>query len=110
MNELRGQLEAGLKSALRARDGVAAGALRSTLGAIDNASAVEGPDRYRPRLGVGAGEAARRELSIEEMRGIVRAEVADRASAAAEYELLGRPAEADRLRAEAAVLEPFMRH
>jgi len=92
---------------LRARDGVAAAALRSTLGAIDNASAVEGPDRYRPRLGVGAGEAARRELSIDEMRGIVRAEVADRTSAAEEYDRLGRPAEAQRLRAEAAALQPF---
>jgi uncharacterized protein len=109
VNELRGQLEAALKSALRARDRIAAGALRSTLGAIDNAGAVEGPDRYRPLLGAGAGEAVRRELSIEELRGIVRAEVADRTSAADEYERLGRPAEADRLRAEAAVLEHFTR-
>jgi uncharacterized protein len=109
VNELRGQLEAALRSALRARDGVAAAALRSTLGAIDNASAVEGPDQYRPRLGIGAGEAARRELSIDEMRGIVRAEVADRSSAAEEYDRLGRHAEAQRLRAEADALEPFTR-
>ena len=94
---------------MTARDGVGAGALRSTLGAIDNASAVEGPDRYRPRLGVGAGEAARRELSIDEMRGIVRAEVADRTFAAQEYDRLGRPAEAQRLRAEADALKPFSR-
>lgn len=109
MNELRDQLEAALKLALRSRELIAAGALRSTLAAIDNASAVEGPDRYRPRLGVGAGEAARRELSIDEMRGIVHSEIADRASAADQYDHLGRPAEAAKLRAEAAVLEQFLR-
>jgi hypothetical protein len=49
------------------------------------------------------------EAAIDEMRGIVRAEVADRTSASQEYDRLGRPAEAQRLRAEAAALEPFTR-
>lgn len=83
---------------------MAVDALRSALGAIDNAHAVEGPAAYRPRIGLGAGEAARRELSIEAVRAIVRAEIADRAHAAEEYERLGRPEKARRLRAEAAVL------
>ena len=109
MNQLRDQLEAALKSALRARDHVATSALRSALAAIDNAGAVPGPGQYRPTLGVGAGEAGRKVLSIEETRGIVRDEVADRTSAADQYDRLERPAEAARLRAEAAVLEPFTR-
>jgi len=107
MNEFRDQIEAGLRSALKAQDAVAARAFRSALGAIDNAGAVAGPDRHRPRLGVGAGEAVRRDLSIEEMRAIVRAEVADRTSAADQYERMGRPQEATKLRVEAA-LEPFL--
>lgn len=108
MIDLRHQLETALKSALRARDAVAAGALRSALGALDNASAVEGPERYRPMVGVGAGEAERRNLTIEEMRGIVRVEVTDRAIAADQYDRLGQPSEAARLRAEANVLEAFL--
>jgi uncharacterized protein len=108
MDQLRGQLDTALKSALKARDRIAIAALRSALGAIDNAGAVEGSGRYAA-IGLGAGEAERRRLSIEEMRGIVRAEVADRATAADEYEHLGRPDEAGRLRAEAAVLEAFLR-
>lgn len=107
MNELRGQISAAMTAALRARDAVAVSVLRSALGAIDNAGAVPGPDRYRPKLGVGAGEAERRGLSVEDIRAIVRSEIADRNSAAAELERLGRVADAERLRAEGTILEPF---
>jgi uncharacterized protein YqeY len=52
----------------------------------------------------GAGEAARRDLSEPETAAIVRAEVADRRSAAADYERAGRPDRAARLTAEADTL------
>lgn len=102
--ELRDQIETSLRSAIRSRDPIATAALRSALSAIDNATAV-GPARaWPPRVGVGAGEAERKSLSIEEVVRIVHAEIAERTSAATEYERLGKSDEAERLRAEAEVL------
>jgi uncharacterized protein YqeY len=108
---LHQRLRGALPPALKARDQVAVAALRSALAAIDNAQAVEAPPA--PRLGgvvagavpgLGAGEAPRRELSEDDIVAIVRAEVADRLAAAADYERAGRVDAAVRLRAEADVL------
>jgi len=112
---LRLRLRQALTAAMKARDAVALSALRSTLGAIDNAEAVDAIDATQiPRSkggviagavsGVGAGEVPRRQLSESGIAGIVQAEVADRESAAADYERTGRHDRASRLRAEAAVL------
>lgn len=60
------------------------------------------------RLGPGSAEVARRELSLRDVVGIVRAEIRDRTAGAVEYERLGRSEQADRLRAEAAVLLSFL--
>jgi uncharacterized protein len=102
-----------LPEAMRARDKAAVSALRSALAALDNAEAVP-VDGSGPRgldqspVGVGATEAARRELSERGMADIVRAEAGERLEAAAR---LTAPAQADRatrLRAEAAVLMRFL--
>ena len=106
--ELRDQLESSLQSAIKARDRVTITALRSALGAIDNASAVEPARAWPPRLGVGAGEAVRRVLSMEEVVAILHAEIAERTTAADEFERLRRPAESARLRAEARVLRAHL--
>jgi uncharacterized protein len=103
--ELRDHLEASLKSALKAREQPAIAALRSALSALDNASAVPAARAWPPRLGVGAGEAERKVLSMDEAVAIVHAEIAERVSAADQYDRLDRPEQAARLRAEAAVLE-----
>ncbi|MCQ9180607.1 GatB/YqeY domain-containing protein [Streptomyces sp. IBSBF 2953] len=100
---------------MRARDKVAVSALRATLAALDNAEAVPvdeaglrgGALEHSP-VGVGATEAARRDLTEEDISDIVRAEAAERLEAAAQ---LTAPAHADRavrLRAEAAVLQRFL--
>jgi len=104
---VRQSLKTSLRVALKARDATSVAALRSALSAIDNAEAV---DRSTPtaRLGVGAADVARRELSTEEVLAILRTEVAERTSAAAEYELLGRTEQAARLRAEAATLASYL--
>ncbi|KOG37156.1 hypothetical protein [Streptomyces resistomycificus] len=95
---------------MRARDKAAVSALRATLAALDNAEAVPvGEAELRgvaleQSPGVGATEAARRELSEGGVVDVVRAEAAERLEAAAQ---LTAPAHADRvarLRAEAAVL------
>ncbi|QMU79868.1 GatB/YqeY domain-containing protein [Streptacidiphilus sp. PB12-B1b] len=108
---LRQRLREALTGAMKARDRAAVSALRSALGAIGNAEAVERPDSVDERLaieqiptGLGAAEAERRELTEPQVAGIVRAEVAERQAAALDYERAGRPDRAALLRAEAAVL------
>ncbi|MGH4007901.1 MAG: GatB/YqeY domain-containing protein [Pseudonocardiaceae bacterium] len=111
---VRERLRTALPAAMKARDLVAIAALRSALGAIDNAEAVDAerapqPNTGHARLagtvsGLRAGEVERRRLSAAEMDDIVRADVADRHAAARDYERAGHRAHAERLRGEAAVL------
>ena len=112
--DVRASLRRALGAALRARDPVAASALRSALGALGNAEAVPSPQtpassvgsRYiaGAGAGLGAGEAQRRRLSESEAAAIVRAEIAERLAAASDYERSGRTDRAGRLRREAQVL------
>ncbi|WP_189704916.1 hypothetical protein [Streptomyces anandii] len=102
---------------MRARDKTAVSALRATLAALDNAEAVPVADAgqrvsalEQSPVGAGATEAARRELSEGAAADIVREEITERLRVAA---TLTGPAHADRaarLRAEAAVLRPFLDH
>ncbi|EID55542.1 GatB/YqeY domain-containing protein [Saccharomonospora xinjiangensis] len=116
---MRAALRQHLTTALKARDRVALAALRSALGAIDNAEAVpidSAPIDSAPvaglggehvagaASGVGATETERRELTDTQLREIVENEVRERTAAADEYERLGRADHAERLRAEAEVL------
>jgi uncharacterized protein YqeY len=59
--------------------------------------------------GLGAGEVPRRSLGPDELRALVGAEVEHRRTAAREYAELGRPDQAERLRAEADVLAVYLR-
>jgi uncharacterized protein len=109
---LEARMRAALTVAMKGRDRVAVAALRAALGAIDNAGAVaveDGPiiadgPIAGARTGLGTGEAARRALTADDVARIVAAEAADREQAAAARDRLGRPDDAARLRAEAAVL------
>ena len=113
MTELEGRLRSALRIALRERNVVAMGALRSTLAALGNATAVQsvrlapGGDEHVAGsvAGLGATEVPRRELGDAEAVAIVRAEIADRTAAAEQY---GRSPAADRLRAEADLLGRFL--
>jgi uncharacterized protein len=107
-------LRRALTTALKARDAVAVSALRSALGAIENAGAVD-PGQAPPPgdgpiagavEGLGAGEVERRPVDV---RAVVAAEVDQRRAAAREYADLGRPDRAERLRAEADVLAAHLR-
>ena len=118
VHPIRAALRAGLTPAMRARDKVATTAIRSALAAIDNAEAVpvealdtstaEGPIAGA-RLGLGAGEAQRRELTEQDVVTILEGEISARLLAATEVEQAGRSDHGERLRAEAAVLESFVR-
>ena len=89
-------------------------ALRSALSAIGNAEAVATPapaaSASSPYLagtgsGLGAGEAPRRRLTAAQVEQIIQAEITERRQAAHGYERAGQAGRAQRLRAEADVLE-----
>ena len=85
MTDLTARLRAGLTAAMRARDRTAVRALRTALAAVANAEAQPVADPAPASLladgpiagavaGLGAAEVARRELSEDDVRQIVRAE------------------------------------
>ncbi|HZE41383.1 MAG TPA: GatB/YqeY domain-containing protein [Stackebrandtia sp.] len=106
-----------LKTAMKSRDRLAVSVLRSALAAIANAEAVGVTETVASHgsehvagaaLGVGAAEAERRRLTEADIRGIVAAEVAERTTAADEYDKHDRPDDARKLRAEAEVLGRYL--
>ncbi|WP_037601564.1 GatB/YqeY domain-containing protein [Streptacidiphilus rugosus] len=117
---VRQQLRDALTGAIKARDRAAASVLRATLGAIENAEAIDPAEAQgvagigrslaveQIAVGVGAAEAPRRLLTEQDVRGIVRDEIAEREAAAGQYERVARPEQAERLRAEIAVLAAFL--
>ena len=118
LDEVRASMRTSLKEAMRGRDTLAVSALRSGLSAIDNAEAVPteptsmGTDDSPiagAAVGVGATEAARRELTLDDVRALLRAEVDERRGAAIEIEGAGHPDRAAGLRREADVLEAVLR-
>jgi len=121
--DVRARMRRGLVDAMKARDQQAVAALRSALARIDNAEAVDAaavdaePALYRgdghPAVagsvrGVGAADVDRRVLTPEEMAAIVRDDVEEREIAADVLERVGRPDQAERLRAQAKLLTTYL--
>ncbi|CAN7233619.1 hypothetical protein [Knoellia sp. LjRoot47] len=116
--DLRVVMRGALKDAMKGRDRLAASALRSALAAVDNAEAV--PTEPGPTagagdspiagavVGLGATEAARRELTADDVYSLVRAEIGERHAAADAVDAAGRPDRAADLRREADVLEAVL--
>ena len=105
-----------LLAARKDRDATRVSALRSALGAIDNA---ETPDAEPLDLatsgpvagsvaGLGAAEVPRRVLSDSAIRDLLRGEVDERLAAAEQISAGGQPDRAMALRAEAAVLADLL--
>jgi uncharacterized protein YqeY len=122
--DLRVRMRRGLVDAMKARDQQAVAALRSALARIDNAEAVDA-DEFDDEeedaepfgadglvvgsvVGVGAAEVDRRVLTPEEMAAIVRDDVEEREIAADVLERVGRPDQAERLRAQARLLTTYL--
>jgi uncharacterized protein len=123
---LPGRLQLALRDAIKAHDAIAISALRSALGAIGNAEAVDPSAAPQPGspaaesagsspqdstehfagslTGLAAAEVRPRPIEPTELEGIVRTEIAERQLAAGEYEQLGQADRAARLRHEASVL------
>jgi len=114
---LRTALRLGLTTAMKSRDRDALAALRTAIAAIDNAGAVPAPEAAPPatsahiagaRSGLGAAEAARRELSASELQDILRGQIAEHTSEAGRYDALGQADSAERLRRQAHALTPYL--
>jgi uncharacterized protein YqeY len=116
---VRALIRRDLGEAIRARDAVTAAALRSVLAALANAEAIDPveagqaiagghPTVAGSRLGAGAADAPRRELTAADMEAIVQGEIAERVEAAAVYRRRGHHDRAARLEEEAAVLRRYL--
>ncbi|MCV7209445.1 GatB/YqeY domain-containing protein [Mycolicibacterium canariasense] len=112
----RTTLRSALLQARKQRDTVRVAALRSALGAIDNAETpdmaethtrIDGPIAHSV-AGLGAAEVARRALTEAEVLALLHAEIDERISAATQFSAGGHGDRAARLRAEAAVLDGFL--
>jgi len=113
---LRSAMQAALTLALKQQDRVAANAIRSALSAMANAEAVD--DSLAPPAepgmvvggvaGLGRSEVPRRTIAEHHAREIVQKVIAERQEAAAQYDELHRPGDANRLREEIAVLSGLL--
>jgi uncharacterized protein YqeY len=111
-------MRAGLTVAMKARDMATVRAIRSALGAIDNAEAVDasvGVESFDPDstiagavAGAGSTEVRRRTLDDTEISALLQAEIDDRLAAAEEYGTAGADERADLLRSEADVIAGFI--
>jgi uncharacterized protein YqeY len=106
------RLRQDLKQAMKERDRPAVAALRQTLAAIANAEAppladTRGVPPTEPVLGE-AQEVERLALTDADVERIVRAELAEREAAVAEYMRVGRPEESEAVAAEATVLRRYL--
>jgi len=103
---------------MKARQPDVVTALRTALGAFDNAEAVPLPDLPRvvatsehvagATAGHGSAEVTRRDLSIDDLRRILRAQVAECGAEAVRYESYGQSEAATRLRRQAAALSGYL--
>jgi uncharacterized protein len=111
----RDTLRDALLTARKERDATRISALRCALSAIDNAEVPDDAGVDAPSggtiagsvVGLGAAEVARRVLSDDEIRRLLRAEVDERLTVAAAIDA-GHPQHAASLQSEAAVLAKLL--
>lgn len=106
---VRAEISRRLTAAVKGRDQTAVSALRAALSALDNATAVPLAG-VRPAHYGGPTEVPRRQLTRADVATVLAAETERRFAAAAEYERLGHPDQAARLRREAAIIHGTLEH
>jgi hypothetical protein len=114
---LRARLRRDLRDAMKAQRQDEMAALRTLIGAIDNAESVEeSPTTRTPTpsehvagalRGLGVTDAVRRQLSERELQRIIENELWERDAQAERLTLLGRADDASRLRVEADVIARY---
>lgn len=110
MSQLREQMKADLRSAMKARATEDVATLRSVLAAIDNAEAVpmvSSASSVEPVIGK-SNDVPRKLLSPADIRQLVQHEVTERQHASATYAQLGEAAAAERLQRAATLLAAYL--
>lgn len=108
--QLREQMKADLRQAMKARQSATVATLRAVLAAIDNAEAVPVPVStlpVEPVLGQ-QHEVQRNLLSTDNIQQIIQTEAAERRAASLKYAKLGQSAEAERLQTAALLIETYL--
>lgn len=96
-----------LRAALLARDREMVSTIRSVTAALDNAGAV--PQTEVPAFGSARpAEVPRKRLDDADVVAILTAEMAERSSAADEYEALGQPGQAKKFRDSVAAIRRWL--
>ena len=117
-DRLRLHLRRDLTAAMKARQREELATIRTLIAAIDNAEAVGVGSPASPTsassgdfagaiAGFGSGDVPRRELNETDLDELLDAEITDRRAQAEEFEALGRPDEALRLRDQAALIKRY---
>ena len=114
---LRAALRRDLTSAIKARETETVSALRTAIAAIGNAEAIPADGATQPttsshfagaRAGLGAAEAARRDLSGSDIRAILGELITGYQHEADGYDALGQADAARRLRTQARLLAAYL--
>lgn len=109
---LKLRLREDIRAAMKDRRKAEVDALRSLAGAIDQAEAV--PVEHSPggalgvQFGDPAAEVARRKLTADDLRALIRAECDEARNVAADLEKRGMTAEVERYRVRAAIVERYL--
>lgn len=116
---LRVALRNRLQTAMHARDRRTAGVMRSVIAALENAEAVPVTSNEAPvamsehvagaAVGLGAGEAPRRVLSLDEERALVEREVIELRSSSAVFAAAGRAERSAELLRSADTVDEILR-
>lgn len=104
---IRDRLKADLLKAMKERDKIATTTIRTMLGAIDNAEAVELPQGLVYAID-GSAEVPRRLLTEEDIRAILKREREERQRAYANYQALGLATETEQVQQELSVFERYL--
>ena len=105
---LRDRLQADLLVAMKRRDQVAAGLLRTLLGSFHNAEAVELTGHEEMTIGK-RNDVPRRHLTENDLYSILRKEYAERIAALADYDRHGAEGEkVERFRQEVELLSTYL--
>jgi predicted N-acetyltransferase YhbS/uncharacterized protein YqeY len=107
--QLRTQMKADLRQAMKARQSATVATLRSILAAFDNAEAVPVDDKTPiiPFV-TQSPDVPRKVLSAADIHQILQKEIADLHAASAEYSRLGQASEAERLQNAAILLAGYL--
>lgn len=118
LTALRARLRADLAAAMKARAAVDVSAIRSLVAALDDAqaapvpahvpvSSLSGEHVAGAATGVGSTEVDRLELTAAEIALVIAGQIEERQAAAVTFEGVGQSEAAERLRAEARVIECY---